>query len=341
MGSNEKLSALHCGNPLMPVIRRGDSEDMTTVIEVKNLTRKFGELVAVDHVDFRVYQGEVFGFLGPNGAGKTTTVRMLTGVIDPTEGTANIQGHDIRRERLLSRAHIAVVPEEANVYVDLSVWQNIMLMGELHGITRNRRIEEADRLLGALGLAERKKQKARELSKGLRQRLMLCAALVTGPEVLFLDEPTSGLDVRSARLIRQIVRDLNRNGLTVFLTTHNMNEAGEMCSRVAIIEKGRVAAIDTPEELRSTMNTRQYVEVRFAGAEPDQGKLQALPGVLQIDSDNSIYRLYTTTPGQVAAEIVRLAEKLGLEITDINTCKPTLEDVFLHFTGGSSEGGSA
>ena len=141
---------------------------METVIEVKGLTRKYGDLLAVDHVEFGVYKGEIFGFLGPNGAGKTTIVRMLTGVIDPTEGTATIQGHDIRKKPLLSRAHIAVVPEEANVYPDLSVWQNLMLMAELHGVARNRRFQEADRLLDALGLAERKKQKARTLSKGLR-----------------------------------------------------------------------------------------------------------------------------------------------------------------------------
>ena len=313
---------------------------MEAVIQVQNLTRKFGDLVAVDHVEFGVYQGEIFGFLGPNGAGKTTTVRMLTGVIDPSEGSATILGHDIRKESLLSREHIAVVPEEANVYLDLSVWKNLMLMAELHGVTRDWRHREAERLLNALGLAERKRQKARELSKGLKQRLMLCAALVTGPEVLFLDEPTSGLDVQSARLIRQIITDLNRNGLTVFLTTHNMSEASEICSRVAIIDKGRIAAIDAPERLSSTISSRQYVEVRFAGATPDHGKLVSLPTVLQIDSDNRTYRLYTKMPGQVATQIVQLADKSGLEIMHLSTCKPTLEDVFLHFTGGSREGGS-
>jgi len=232
------------------------------------------------------------------------------------------------------------VPEEANVYLDLSVWKNLMLMAELHGVTRDWRRREAERLLNTLGLMDRKRQKARELSKGLKQRLMLCAALVTGPEVLFLDEPTSGLDVQSARLIRQIVTDLNRNGLTVFLTTHNMSEASEMCSRVAIIDKGRIAAIDAPEKLSSTISSRQYVEVRFAGATPDHGKLESLPTVLQIDSDNRTYRLYTKMPGQVATQIVQLADKSGLEIMHLSTRKPTLEDVFLHFTGGSREGDS-
>jgi len=312
---------------------------METVIEVKDLTRKFGYLVAVDHVEFEVYQGEIFGFLGPNGAGKTTTIRMLTGMIDPTEGTATIQGHDIRNEPLLSRAHIAVVPEEANVYLDLSVWQNLMLMAELHGVARHRRIQEAERLLDALGLAERKKQKARALSKGLRQRLMLCAALVTGPEVLFLDEPTGGLDVQSARLIRQTVSDLNRSGLTVFLTTHNMSEASEMCSRVAIIDKGRIAAIDTPEKLRSTISSRQYIEVRFARAIPEYNELESLPGVSQIDADNRTFRLYTRLPGQVVTEVVRLADSRGLEIADLGNHKPSLEDVFLHLTSGRKERG--
>ena len=293
----------------------------------------------MDHVEFGVYQGEIFGFLGPNGAGKTTTVRMLTGVIDPTEGTATIQGHDIRKEPLLSRAHIAVVPEEANVYLDLSVWQNLMLMAELHGVARHRRLQEAERLLDAFELTERKKQKARALSKGLRQRLMLCAALVTGPEVLFLDEPTSGLDVQSARLIREIVSDMNRSGLTVFLTTHNMSEAGEMCSRVAIIDKGCIAAIDTPEQLRSTISSRQYVEVSFAGAAPEHNELASLPGVSHIDADNRTFRLYTKLPGQVVTEVVRLADRRGLEITDLGNRKPSLEDVFLHFTSGCKERG--
>ncbi len=308
---------------------------MKSAIKVQGLTRKFDGLVAVDHVQFEVFQGEIFGFLGPNGAGKTTTVRMLTGVIDPTEGTAIIQGHDIRREPLLSRAHIAVVPEEANVYLDLTVWQNLMLMAALHGVGRHPRVQEAERLLDVLGLAERRKEKARALSKGLRQRLMLCAALVTSPEVLFLDEPTSGLDVQSTRLIRRIVANLNRNGVTVFLTTHNMNEADEICSRVAIINKGRIAAIDRPEKLRSTISSRQYLEVSFAGTALADVGFESLPGVSQIDSHGHTYRLYTTKPGRLAAEVVRLADKQRLEIMHLSTRQASLEDVFLYLTSVS------
>ncbi len=310
---------------------------MSTVIEVDGLTRRFGELTAVDHVEFGVEEGEVFGFLGPNGAGKTTTVRMLTGVLDPTDGTATIQDHDIRKESLAARGHLGIVPEEANVYLDLSVWRNVMLMAELHAVPRARRISEGERLLGLLGLADRKKQKARALSKGLRQRLMLCSALVSGPEILFLDEPTSGLDVQSARLIRQIVRDLNRDGLTVFLTTHNMAEAEEICDRVAIIDKGRIAAIDTPDQLRDAMRSSQYVQVVFEDGSAPEGDLESLPGVERVSTGRDGFRLYSEHPGRTAAETVRFSESRGLTISEIATCKPTLEDVFLHLTGAEAK----
>jgi len=305
---------------------------MTNVIEVTGLTRQFGDSVAVDHVSFGVDEGEIFGFLGPNGAGKTTTVRMLTGVLEPTEGNATIQGHDVRRESLLAREHLGIVPEEANVYLDLTVWQNVMLMAELYGVRRKRRIGEGQRLLEVLGLAEKAKQKARELSKGLRQRLMLCTALVTGPEILFLDEPTSGLDVMSARVIWEIIAELKREGLTVFLTTHNMDEAEEMCTRVAIINHGHIAAIDTPERLRTVIRSRHYVEVKFAAGAPEATGVEALAGVSNAVGSDGTYELYTEFPGRVAAELVRLADAKGWEIVELCTHKPSLEEVFFYLT---------
>ncbi len=305
---------------------------MSSIIEARGLTRRFGKLVAVDHVGFAVEEEEIFGFLGPNGAGKTTTLRMLTGVIEPTEGTAIVQGHDICEEPILARQHLAVVPEEANVYLDLSVWQNVSLMAELHGVPRRERIQEGRRLLELLGLADRMKDKARALSRGLRQRLMLVTALVTAPDILFLDEPTTGLDVSSARLIRQIVSELNHDGLTVFLTTHNMDEAEEMCARVAIINNGRIAVVDTPDRLRSAIQARQYVEVRFRGDGPAASELKSLLEVLSVRQTEETCHLYTESPGQVAVEVVRLADRRGLEIAQLATRKPTLEDVYLYFT---------
>jgi len=314
-----------------------ETAEMEPVIKVNSLTRRFGDLTAVDDISFQVARGEIFGFLGPNGAGKTTTVRMLTGVIEPTSGSATIQNHDIRKESILSRQHIAVVPEQANVYLDLSVWRNLMLMAELYGVPRDRRVSSGERLLEALGLLERKNSKARELSKGLKQRLMLCAALVTEPEVLFLDEPTSGLDVQSARLIRRIVTELNAEGLTVFITTHNMVEASDICSRVAIINKGRIVAIDTPGKLRSMVRQRRYVEAVFGDQAPPDEKLKSIPGVIRLESSQNVFRLYTEAPGSVAARLAVLTDSLGLAFDQLNTREPSLEDVFLYYTG---DGGS-
>jgi len=303
------------------------------VIAVRGLAKRFGEVQAVAGVQFDVFQGELFGFLGPNGAGKTTTVRMLTGVLEPSDGAAAVQDHDIRTESLLSRAHLGVVPEEANVYLDLTVWRNLMLMAELHGVPRRQRIRESERLLETLGLADRKRHKARTLSKGLRQRLMLCAALVSGPEILFLDEPTSGLDVASARLIRRIVRKMNEDGLTVFLTTHNMDEAEQMCSRIAIINNGRIAAIDTPDRLRLAMQSSQYLELAFAGDAVDTAQLERLPGVVHVGREGDHMRLYSEQPGRLAVEVARFADSKDLDIVHLCTRKPSLEDVFLYFTG--------
>ncbi len=305
---------------------------MSNVINVCGLTRRFGEITAVDHIDFQVKKGDVFGFLGPNGAGKTTTVRMLTGVLEPTEGTATIENHDVCRDALLSRAHLGIVPEDANVYSELSVWGNVMLMAELHGMPRRKRLDNAVRVLESLGLAARKKQKARTLSKGLRQRLMLATSLVTEPEILFLDEPTSGLDVQSARLIREIVQQRNRAGLTVFLTTHNMDEAEKMCSRLAIINQGRIAAVDTPEGLRNVIRSRQYVEVGFEGEPPVADDLRTIPGVAQITTSSGHFLLYSDRPGRVAAETVRFSDTKGWRIDYICTRRPSLEEVYIHIT---------
>lgn len=306
---------------------------MNSVISVENLTRRFGDLVAVDHISFEVSEGEIFGFLGPNGAGKTTTVRMLTGVIDPTQGMASIRGHDIRREPLNGREHIAVVPEEANVYLDLSLWRNVMLMAELHSVPRQRRHSKAEKLLEQMGLNGRKHQKARALSKGLRQRLMLCCALVTEPDIVFLDEPTSGLDVHSTRLIWQIVDDLNDDGLTVFLTTHNMEEAEQMCSRVAIINEGQIAAIDTPSVLRGAIKAGQYVEVGFHGTAPETSALEKLEGVSKVSKGHGTYRLYAEAPGPVAILLGREATEKGWDVDSLCTRRPGLEDVFVQLTG--------
>jgi ABC-2 type transport system ATP-binding protein len=234
-----------------------------SVIEVDNLTKYYGELKAVDHISFEVEEGKIFGFLGPNGAGKTTTVRMLTGVIIPDEGTARIMEYDIMKEPIKAKEVMGIVPEASNAYVDFSAWSNLMLIGELYGVPKKERELKAEELLQKFGLHERKNEKVKGFSRGMKQRLLICMALVNSPQLLFLDEPTIALDVQSARIIRDLLLELNRDGVTIFLTTHNMEEANLLCDEVAIINHGKIAAIDSPEKLRTKIGRLNAVEVSF------------------------------------------------------------------------------
>jgi ABC-2 type transport system ATP-binding protein len=298
-------------------------------IEVRNLTKCYDGLVAVDAISFEVKKGEFFGFLGPNGAGKTTTVRMLTGVIRADSGTAMILGFDAGNLR--SKQIAGVVPEMANAYVDLSGWDNLMLMARLYGITAKEAKERGESLLRTLGLLERKDSKVKAYSKGMKQRLILGMALISNPEILFLDEPTSGLDVQSTRLIKDMLRSLNAEGKTIFLTTHDMDEANELCNRVAIIHKGRIVAIDAPEKLRVATRGRHSVEVSFSDSISIEN-LRNLPRVSEVNKAGDKYRLYTDNPSELAVTLVNHASTAGLKIVSLNTMTPSLEDAFVALT---------
>jgi ABC-2 type transport system ATP-binding protein len=300
---------------------------METAIEVRDLTKNYGEITAVNHINFKVRKGEIFGFLGPNGAGKTTTIRILTGVIRPDDGTATIMGYNILKESLKAKQTISVVPEMANAYIDLTAWQNIMLIGELYGVKKGRQ-EKANHLLKEFQLYERRNHLARGFSKGMKQKLILCMALLTEPQVLFLDEPTGGLDVESARLIRDIVRQYNRDGTTVFLSTHNMEEANKLCDRIAIINYGRIAAIDSPENLRMESSSLKSVEASFDKS-VSASELSKVLHVTQAKKIGDKVRLYTDEPHSVIDSLIDYARSKNLTIVSLNTLAPTLEDVFI------------
>ncbi len=303
-------------------------------VEASNLTKFFGDLVAVDHISFQVRSGEIFGFLGPNGAGKTTTIRMLTGVLKPDAGTASVMGYDIQREPLKAKQVMGIVPEISNAYIDLSAWQNLMFMGELYGVPKKRRVERADVLLKKLGLYERKDDLVKGFSKGMKQRLIICMALLNGPQILFLDEPTVGLDVQSSRMIRDVIRELNQKGTTVFLTTHNMEEANYLCDRIAVINHGRIAAIDTPEKLRRSIKGLQSVEVSFSKPVKTL-HLSKLPKVNKVKKMGDKLRLYTDEPSDVVCSLVDYAKSNDLRIVTLNTLAPSLEDVYIKLIEGS------
>ena len=298
------------------------------VIEASNLTKRFNGLVAVDHVNFEVRRGEIFGFLGPNGAGKTTTIRMFTGIIKPDEGSASILGYDIVREGLEAKEKMGIVPEMANAYVDLSAWDNLMLIGQLYGVPKRLREERALRLLKDLGLYERRKHIVKSFSRGMKQKLLLCMALINDPQILFLDEPTSGLDVESQRLIRGKIREFNNDGVTVFLTTHNMNEANQLCDRIAIINKGKIVAIDSPEKLKLQSSGLQSIVLGF-DKPVDIRDLLVIEGVEEVEKMGDKIKLKVKNSSSVIERLVDYARLRKVKIISLNTLGPTLEEVFL------------
>lgn len=300
-------------------------------IEVHDLTKKFGTIIAVDRITFSVWEGEIFGFLGPNGAGKTTTTRMLTGVIPSDGGTSTVLGHDVRQEPVLAKQGFGVVPETSNAYGDLTAWQNLMLMGELYGLPRNRATLRASDLLEALGLLERKDQKVQAYSKGMKQRLILAMALLHEPGLLFLDEPTSGLDVQSTQLILSLLRDLNRAGTTIFLTTHNMEEANRLCHRVGIIRSGKIVAIDAPEKLKTAIDRVHRIEVSF-DREISGEALAGLAGIIGAIRTGDKWQITTEDRDTVIRSLVSFSQQNKASIVTLNTLAPSLDDAFLRLT---------
>ncbi len=303
-------------------------------IEVKNLTKYYGDLLAVDEINFQVKEGEVFGFLGPNGAGKTTTQRMLTTLLEPTAGQIHIQGHDLSQNPYQAKRVIGLVPEESNVYTELTAWGNLMFTARLYRVLTERCQSRARELLDSFGLWEKRDVKVEEFSKGMQRRLSIAMAIIHQPRLLFLDEPTPGLDAQSARTIRDLIREMNAQGTTVFLTTHQIEEANQLCDRVAIINHGKIAAIDTPEKLKSAIQRVQSVEISFeSNGEIGEKVLGNLPQVSRVVKRGDKWRMYTEDPPALLFELTDFARSQGKRILSLNTLSPSLEDVFLEITG--------
>jgi len=307
-------------------------------IEAAELTKLYGDFLAVDHISFEVEQGEIFGFLGPNGAGKSTTIRMLTGISTPTDGTAKIMGFDILKHSVEAKSVMGIVPDISNIYTELTAWENLIFTGRLYGISKSRREERAKELLQLFDLYDRRDEKTEGFSRGMKRRVCIAMALVNDSKVLYLDEPTSGLDVKSVRIIRKLIRDLNKDGLTVFLTTHNIEEASQMCDRIAIINRGRIAAIDAPESIRKAMRSNQAVEIAFK--EQMKGTrelLERLSSVTEVQKRGDKMRLITYDPALTLRQILQVINENGLVPTSLNTLGASMEDAFLALTGSEME----
>jgi len=306
---------------------------VTSAIVASELVRYYGDLLAVDHVNFEVQQGEIFGYLGPNGAGKTTTIKILTGLLKPSEGTARVGGYDILRDIHEIKGLIGIVPEVSNVYDELTAWDNLIFAAELYDVSRSEREKRATEFLGMFDLYDRRDSKVGGFSKGMKRRLTIAMALIHRPSILFLDEPTTGLDARSAVFVRDLIRSLNDEGITVFLTTHYIEEADQLCDRVAIISEGRIVASGAPERLKSLVLGVHIVEVSFdrvnRGVVHD---LEAISGCDAVVKQGDKFNLYTQEPAEVLPGLMGYAEERALRVISLNTLKPRLEDVFLKIT---------
>lgn len=306
-------------------------KESNNIIKVNGLTKRFGSVTAVNQVTINVNRGEIFGFLGPNGAGKTTTIRMLTGVLTPDSGDIFIDGIDVKKDPIKAKMKMGVIPEIGNIYGDLTAKQNIILAGRFYGIPRRELDKKADKLLEQFELYDKKNELVKSFSRGTNQRVMVASAIIHNPEILFLDEPTSGLDVHSQRLVRDTIKKMNHKGTTVFLTTHNIEEANLLCGRIGIINKGKMVAIDRPERLSSTFETTQSVEISFDKS-IDNNLIIKNELVNRIEKLGDKWKLYTDNPDRLVKYLAKFAQDKNLTIISMEICKASLEDAFVKLT---------
>jgi ABC-2 type transport system ATP-binding protein len=311
---------------------------MNDIIQVKDLTKFYGNNIAVDHISFEVKESEVFGFLGPNGAGKTTTIRMMVGLTQPSSGTTWIDGHNILKEPVEVKKTIGLVPETSNLYGELTVLNNLIYQAELYGIPKKERRTRALNLVEEFGLKEHQEKNFQALSRGLKRRLTIAAALIHNPKILFLDEPTTGLDVMSARGLRELILDSKKKGLTVFLTTHYIPEAESLCDRIAVIVKGKIRVIDTPESIKAQVKETEILEIGLDRITEDlKNKLLFMEGIEEIFIAENRIRFHTKKLDQITPPVIKVLGEQGAKIETINTLSPTLEDAFVKLTGLDSE----
>ncbi len=303
-------------------------------IKVQGLAKRFGDVQAVTAVDFEVNTGELFGFLGPNGAGKTTTINMLTGLARPDAGTIHIGGIDCTRRPRAAQHLIGVVPDESNLYPELSGFDNLGFCAALYGMGKAERQARAKELLEAFDLTKAAGRRFGGYSKGMKRRLTIAAGIIHRPRILFLDEPTTGIDVASARQLRQLIGDLHKNGTTIFLTTHYIEEAERLCDRIAFIMSGRIVRIDTVANLVQPIREKHVMQITFANGVNDLSDRLAeeFPGLNFTSPEPGLIQVEADAPIRVGP-LVRFLEDRGAEVAEARRIRPSLEDVFVRITG--------
>jgi ABC-2 type transport system ATP-binding protein len=314
------------------------TKEQNTIIEVKELAKSFDNTTAVDGISFSIQSGELFGFLGPNGAGKTTTINILTGLARPDRGNFQISGIDCTKNARSAQHLIGVVPDESNLYPELTGFDNLCFCGALYGLTKQERQHKARKLLDTFGLSEAANRKFEGYSKGMKRKLTIAAGIIHSPKILFLDEPTTGLDVASARQVRQLIANLHQTGTTIFLTTHYIEEAERLCERIAFIVSGHIVKIDSVEHLLQPFQKKQAIQITcMKDTQFIQDKLsEKFPDMSFIFSKNNIVRVEADKP-ILAGAIVRFLEEQGIDVSEARRLKPSLEDVFIQITGIESD----
>lgn len=304
------------------------------VIKAEGLTKVFNRsLIAVDHVSFTVFDGEIFGFLGPNGAGKTTTIKMLTTALKPTEGRALVLGYDIIKQASSVRKVIGVVPQEYTADEDLTGYENIMLCADLYGVPRDIAKKRALELLELMELTRFKDKRVETYSGGMRRRLELACGLINRPKILFLDEPTLGLDVQTRAAIWDYIRMLKEEyDMTIFMTTHYLEEADALCDRIAIMDYGKIIALDSPNNLKNslggdiiTLAIKEDVDVSEI--------IRSVKNVKDVRHEGNVYRVKAEAGEITAPLIIETLQRRGYTITKLSLSKPTLDEVYLEYTG--------
>lgn len=304
-------------------------------IEVENIRKCFNSFCAVDNLSFTVEHGEVFGLLGPNGAGKSTLIRMLTTLLPPTSGTARINGFDVVRQADEVRKCIGVIPQAMTTDLDLSAEENMHIFAKLYGVSTERRVRGTRELLEAVELLQWADKPVKNLSGGMRRRLEIARGLVHEPKIFFLDEPTTGLDPASRVAVWEMLMKLKRErDLTILLTTHYMDEADKLCGRVAIVDHGKLVALDSPLKLKASIPGNNILEVSFSRL--PEGWLETLRNLADVQSvkaEDHVYRIGSNNGPRTTIELMEAARKAEIEITSLSVQSTTLDDVFMHYTG--------
>jgi ABC-2 type transport system ATP-binding protein len=310
------------------------------LITTEDLTRKFGSLVAVDSLNIQIEEGDVYGFLGPNGAGKTTTIRMISTLIKPTSGTACIMGFDVRNEPNRARRAIGIMPERPGFYEEMSGRRQLRFYGEFYKIPKPKLDARIEELMDRVGMSRFIDAHIKTYSHGMRKRLAIAQALLHEPRILILDEPSTGLDPAGVQEFRELIRSLNKEGYTIFLSSHVLPEIQQVCNRVGILRRGQLVAEDTIDNLRKELEARSSDRITIQATGVDDAlveRVRAIPGVASADRSAWGMMVLTDQGVSVQAEVNDALVKGGAKVTGFTTLQPSLEDVFLDITGGDTD----